>query len=173
MWYAQVSCSGAYLAIAHVLLQKQSYLWFRAIKSLVLFLGHLYYIMSHKSNTYLPLLWIPYLSFLLPLNDTVYTWGLYYDISGIQSYIILCYPDQRLTLISLGFQRQVVLTLNIPGQISLKIHFLYLVQEFGTVFLKVFEYSPNITFKFLCISSFYVFWNWRILKLTHLLQLIN
>lgn len=65
--------------------------------------------------------------------------------------------------IILGFQRQVVLTLNIPGQISSKIHFLYLVQEFGTVFLKVSEYFPNINLKFLCISSFYVFWNWRYL----------
>ena len=44
-----------------------------------------------------------------------------------------------------------------------------MVQEFGTVFLKVSEYSPNINLKFLCISSFYVFWNWRILMLTHLL----
>ena len=56
MWYVQVSCSGAYLAIAHALLQKHSYLWFRAIGSLVLFLGHLYYIMSHMANTHLPLL---------------------------------------------------------------------------------------------------------------------
>ena len=33
--------------------------------------------------------------------------------------------------------RQVVLTFNILGQISLKIHFLDLVQELGAVFLKV------------------------------------
>ena len=37
------------------------------------------------------------------------------------------------------------------------IHFLYLVQKFGTVFLKVSEYSLNITLKILYISSFYVF----------------
>ena len=73
MWYVQVSCSGAYLAIARALLQKHSYLWFRAIRSLVLFLGHLYYIMSHMSNSHLPLLWILYLLFLLPLHETVYT----------------------------------------------------------------------------------------------------
>ena len=50
MWYVQVSCSGAYLAIAHALLQKHSYLWFRAIRSLVLFLGHFYYIIGNLST---------------------------------------------------------------------------------------------------------------------------
>ena len=41
------------------------------------------------------------------------------------------------------------------------IDFLDLVQEFGAVFLKVFEYSLNINLKFLYISSFYIyiFWN--------------
>ena len=37
MWYVQVSCGGAYLTIAHALLQKHFYLWFRAIISLVFF----------------------------------------------------------------------------------------------------------------------------------------
>ena len=47
--------------------------------------------------------------------------------------------------------------LNIPGQISENINFLDLVQEFGTVFLEVSEYSLNINLKLLDISSFYVF----------------
>ena len=34
---SNVSCGGAYLTIAHLLLQKHYYLWFRAIISLVLF----------------------------------------------------------------------------------------------------------------------------------------
>ena len=34
---SSLSCGGAYLTIAHALLQKQSYLWFRAIISLVFF----------------------------------------------------------------------------------------------------------------------------------------
>ena len=34
---------------------------------------------------------------------------------------------------------------------------------------EVSEYYININLKFLYISSFYVFWNWRILMLTHLL----
>ena len=51
----------------------------------------------------------------------------------------------------------------------LKHSFSILVQEFGTVFLKVSEYSLNINLKILYISSFYIFWNWRILMLTHLL----
>ena len=69
----------------------------------------------------------------------------------------------------LGFQRLVDFALNIPGQISRNIHFLDLVQEFGTVFLKESEYFLNTNVKFLCISSVYIFWNWRILMLTHLL----
>ena len=40
MWYVQVSCSGAYLTIAHVLLQKHSYLGSRAVISLVFSIWH-------------------------------------------------------------------------------------------------------------------------------------
>ena len=58
-------------------------------------------------------------------------------------------------------------------ELPYNIHFLYLVQELGTVFLKVSEYSLSINLKFLYISSFNVFCNWRIPMLTHLLQLIG
>ena len=51
----------------------------------------------------------------------------------------LGFIQHKCIAITLGFQRQVVSTLNILGQISLNTHFLVLVQEFGTVFLKVSE----------------------------------
>ena len=34
---SSLSCGGAYLTIAHALLQKDSYIWFRAISSFVFF----------------------------------------------------------------------------------------------------------------------------------------
>ena len=56
--------------------------------------------------------------------------------------------------IILRFQRLADFTLNIPGQIMYNIHFLELVQEFGTVSLKVSEYFLNTNLRLLYVSSF-------------------
>ena len=114
---------------------------------------------------------------ILPLNfqhcKSVCT--IMHDVSNnsLQTFLTYFSILHKFIAIIIGFQQQVVLTLNIPGQISLNIIFLYLVQEFGTVFLKVSKYFPHINLKVLCISSFYIFWNWRIIMLTYLLQLRN
>ena len=46
-----VSCGGAYLMIAHVLLQKHSYLWFRAIKSLSIWYALVYTNTKYTTST--------------------------------------------------------------------------------------------------------------------------
>ena len=46
---------------------------------------------------------------------------------------------------------------------SLTIRFQDLAQEFGKEFLKVSEYFLKTNLRLLYVSSFYIFWNWRIL----------